>query len=192
MKFKFIWCAALLLTCFTLPLASLAHEEAASISIVKVTTLITITSCKPGIPKCSLKNTPSFSPRPPLSSLFPSTITYSPASVFPSKSSVTSITSSERPSCLRWSLLAASKSTDSPVTTTVSSCVDQKCNADNCLRGLEQLSAQGFCSTFTKTTWSALSDLPPKFTSKCTGDVISRVSSVCTCLNSPCATMVVN
>lgn len=63
------------------------------------------------------------------------------------------------------------------------------CSADNCLRSLRATSVAGrleesqkFCSTFTKTFIADVSLVKDYAVAACTGNVISRVSSACSCL----------
>lgn len=57
------------------------------------------------------------------------------------------------------------------------------CNADNCNRQMIQnmVKASEFCPTFTSAVSTATSALPT-WVSMCTGDVVSRVSSACSCV----------
>ena len=64
-----------------------------------------------------------------------------------------------------------------------------QCNADNCLRSLRANTVKGrleesqaFCSTFTKTFVADVSLVKDYAVAACTGNVISRVSSACSCL----------
>lgn len=67
-----------------------------------------------------------------------------------------------------------------------------KCNADNCLRSLRATTVAGrleesqeFCGTFTKTFVADVSLVKDYAAAACTGNVISRVSSACSCLPKP-------
>lgn len=68
-------------------------------------------------------------------------------------------------------------------------CKPKTCNADNCLRAMRATSTPGrleesqeFCATYTKTFVADVSVLPAYAASACAGNVISRVSSACSCL----------
>jgi choice-of-anchor B domain-containing protein len=68
-------------------------------------------------------------------------------------------------------------------------CPPKTCNADNCLRSMRSESVKGrleesqeFCADFTD-GWNAQVTAVPKFAQEaCSGNVISRVSSACSCL----------
>ncbi|KEY65503.1 hypothetical protein S7711_09293 [Stachybotrys chartarum IBT 7711] len=69
------------------------------------------------------------------------------------------------------------------------------CNADNCLRAMRSTSVAGrleesqeFCGEFTKTFVADVSVVPPFAAQACGVNVISRVSSACSCLPTPTAT----
>ncbi|KAL2065745.1 hypothetical protein VTL71DRAFT_3415 [Oculimacula yallundae] len=57
-----------------------------------------------------------------------------------------------------------------------------KCHVDSCLQALRRYNAQEFCSTFTNSVHHDTSALP-SFANQCTGSVIARLSSACTCMN---------
>ncbi|PVH82292.1 zincin [Cadophora sp. DSE1049] len=68
------------------------------------------------------------------------------------------------------------------------------CNADNCLRALRSSSVPGrleesqeFCEEFTTFLVKEVSLVKPYAASACSGNVISRVSSACSCLPTPTA-----
>jgi len=68
-------------------------------------------------------------------------------------------------------------------------CKPKTCNADNCLRSLRATSVPGrleesqrFCGEFTKTFVADVAVLPKYVSDSCTGNVISRASSACSCL----------
>ncbi|KEY74702.1 hypothetical protein S7711_05453 [Stachybotrys chartarum IBT 7711] len=71
-------------------------------------------------------------------------------------------------------------------------CRPKTCNADNCLRAMRSNSVAGrleesqeFCGDFLD-GWSAnVTEVPSFASSACTGNVISRVSSACSCLPTP-------
>jgi hypothetical protein len=70
-----------------------------------------------------------------------------------------------------------------------------QCAADNCLRALRASTIKGrleesqaFCSTFTKTFVEDVTLVKPYAAAACTGDVVSRVSSACSCLPKPTST----
>jgi hypothetical protein len=65
----------------------------------------------------------------------------------------------------------------------------KECSADNCLRALRANTVPGrlqesqeFCGTFTKTFIEDVTKVKAYAASACTGDVIARVSSACSCL----------
>jgi hypothetical protein len=62
----------------------------------------------------------------------------------------------------------------------------QSCNADNCLRamrGAERIeAARAFCGTFTTAAVTATAAIPTFAVEACTGSVVSRVSSACSCI----------
>ena len=70
---------------------------------------------------------------------------------------------------------------------------EASCNADNCLRALRATqtpgrlaAAQSFCATFTAATpVTAIASVPTYAVQNCAGDVVSRVSSACSCLPTP-------
>ncbi|CAG9957107.1 unnamed protein product [Clonostachys rosea f. rosea IK726] len=73
-------------------------------------------------------------------------------------------------------------------------CPAKTCNADNCLRSLRAESVSGrleesqqFCADFTDGWNAQVTDVPKFATEACTGNVISRVSSACSCLPTPTA-----
>ncbi|KAL8415360.1 hypothetical protein RB596_006097 [Gaeumannomyces avenae] len=66
------------------------------------------------------------------------------------------------------------------------------CNADNCLRAMRSTSVAGrleesqkFCGEFTKTFIADVSVVPDYASKACGANVISRVSSACSCLPTP-------
>ena len=68
-------------------------------------------------------------------------------------------------------------------------CKPKSCNADLCLRGMRANTVAGrleesqkFCGEFTKTFVADVSVLPGYLADGCKGNVISRVSSACSCL----------
>lgn len=68
-------------------------------------------------------------------------------------------------------------------------CKPKTCNADNCLRSLRASSIPGrlaesqeFCGEFTKTFIADVTVVKDYAVSACPGNVISRVSSACSCL----------
>lgn len=68
-------------------------------------------------------------------------------------------------------------------------CKPKTCNADLCLRGLRANTIPGrleesqkFCGNFTKTFVADVAVLPSYVKESCTGNVISRASSACSCL----------
>lgn len=68
------------------------------------------------------------------------------------------------------------------------------CSADNCLRALRSESipgrlaeSQAFCGDFTKFLVHEVSQVKDYAVSACSGNVVSRVSSACTCLPTPTA-----
>ena len=70
-----------------------------------------------------------------------------------------------------------------------------QCAADNCLRALRANTIKGrleesqaFCSTFTKTFVEDVTLVKPYAAAACTGDIVSRVSSACSCLSKPTST----
>ena len=70
-----------------------------------------------------------------------------------------------------------------------------QCAADNCLRAMRASTVKGrleesqaFCSTFTKTFVEDVSVVKPYAAAACSGDVVSRVSSACSCLPKPTST----
>ncbi|KAH9429679.1 hypothetical protein MCOR02_009416 [Pyricularia oryzae] len=72
------------------------------------------------------------------------------------------------------------------------SCKPKSCNADNCLRAMRAESVSGrleesqeFCGEFTKTFVADVSVVPEFAQQGCAGNVISRVSSACSCLPTP-------
>jgi len=63
------------------------------------------------------------------------------------------------------------------------------CNADNCLRALRATDipgrlqdAQSFCANFTTQTVTAIASIPTYAVAGCEGNVVSRVSSACSCI----------
>ncbi|KAJ0382260.1 hypothetical protein COL922a_012942 [Colletotrichum nupharicola] len=73
-------------------------------------------------------------------------------------------------------------------------CKPKTCNADNCLRALRASSVPGrleqsreFCGEFTKTVIADVSVVPAYAAEACPTNVISRVSSACSCLPTPTA-----
>jgi hypothetical protein len=64
-------------------------------------------------------------------------------------------------------------------------CQSSRCSAENCLRAFERGQGQQFCSTFTQSVVTEFAGLP-SYTTKCTGSIISKVSSACSCLNKAC------
>lgn len=68
-------------------------------------------------------------------------------------------------------------------------CKPKTCNADNCLRAMRSTSVPGrlaesqeFCGEFTKTFIADVSVVKPYAQAACGGNMISRVSSACTCI----------
>lgn len=68
-------------------------------------------------------------------------------------------------------------------------CKPKTCNANNCLRALRSESVPGrlkesqeFCKEFTKTFVADVTLVKDYVASACAGNVISRVSSACSCL----------
>ncbi|PVH76875.1 hypothetical protein DL98DRAFT_574162 [Cadophora sp. DSE1049] len=68
-------------------------------------------------------------------------------------------------------------------------CKPKSCNADNCLRAMRSTSVKGrleesqaFCGEFTKTFVADVSVVKDYAKSACAGNLISRVSSACSCL----------
>lgn len=61
--------------------------------------------------------------------------------------------------------------------------VSAACSHDNCYRGLARypLTASQFCSTYTTSTNTAISDVPVGFAAPCS-NLPSRVSSACSCI----------
>jgi len=66
---------------------------------------------------------------------------------------------------------------------------EASCNADNCLRALRATqtpgrleAAQSFCATFTASPVTATASVPTFAVENCVGNVVSRVSSACSCL----------
>ncbi|EXF75539.1 hypothetical protein CFIO01_06275 [Colletotrichum fioriniae PJ7] len=73
-------------------------------------------------------------------------------------------------------------------------CKPKTCNADNCLRALRASSVPGrleesqkFCGEFTKTVIADVTVVPAYASEACPTNVISRVSSACSCLPTPTA-----
>jgi hypothetical protein len=71
-------------------------------------------------------------------------------------------------------------------------CKPKTCNADNCLRAFRANTIPGrleesqkFCKEFTKTFVADVKVLPSWAPPACTGNVISRASSACSCLPTP-------
>jgi hypothetical protein len=71
-------------------------------------------------------------------------------------------------------------------------CKPKTCNADNCLRALRANTvpgrleeSQAFCGEFTKTWVADVALVKDYAAAACTGNVISRVSSACSCLPTP-------
>lgn len=63
------------------------------------------------------------------------------------------------------------------------------CNADNCLRAFRATQTPGrlqyvqsLCATFTKAPTMVISAVPSFAALACTGDVVARVSSACSCI----------
>lgn len=74
-------------------------------------------------------------------------------------------------------------------------CKPKTCNADNCLRALRANTIPGrleasqqFCGEFTKTFKAVVSEVVDYAQTACAGNVISRVSSACSCLPKPTPT----
>ncbi len=68
-------------------------------------------------------------------------------------------------------------------------CKPKTCNADNCLRAMRSTSvpgrlaeSQAFCGEFTKTFVADVTVVKDYAASACAGNLISRVSSACSCL----------
>ena len=77
--------------------------------------------------------------------------------------------------------------------------ITASCDADNCLRAFRATqtpgrlsSAQAFCATFTASTVTATTGLPTYATPACTGNVVSRVSSACSCIAPASTTSIVS
>ncbi|ROT38201.1 hypothetical protein SODALDRAFT_333973 [Sodiomyces alkalinus F11] len=77
------------------------------------------------------------------------------------------------------------------------SCKPKSCNADNCLRALRSSSVPGrleesqeFCGEFTATVIADVAVVPEYAARACQTNVISRVSSACSCLPAPTTTSV--
>lgn len=73
-------------------------------------------------------------------------------------------------------------------------CKPKTCNADNCLRALRSTSVPGrleesreFCDKFTATVTADVGVVPTFAAKACGANVISRVSSACSCLPTPTA-----
>ncbi|KAF6841003.1 hypothetical protein CMUS01_03723 [Colletotrichum musicola] len=71
-------------------------------------------------------------------------------------------------------------------------CRPKSCNADNCLRAMRAQSVEGrleesleFCGDFTASVTADVGVVPTYAASACQGNVISRVSSACSCLPTP-------
>lgn len=74
-------------------------------------------------------------------------------------------------------------------------CKPKSCNADNCLRAMRAnhidgrlADSQEFCGEFTATVTADVSAVPTYAAEACGANVISRVSSACSCLPTPTAT----
>ncbi|KAK6852864.1 hypothetical protein PG995_011415 [Apiospora arundinis] len=74
-------------------------------------------------------------------------------------------------------------------------CKPKTCNADDCLRAMRASTipgrlgeSQGFCGDFTKTFVANVAVVPDYAVAACPTNVISRVSSACSCLSTPTPT----
>ncbi|KAK6828415.1 hypothetical protein PG987_011756 [Apiospora arundinis] len=74
-------------------------------------------------------------------------------------------------------------------------CKPKICNADDCLRAMRASTipgrlgeSQGFCEDFTKTFVANVAVVPDYAVAACPTNVISRVSSACSCLSTPTPT----
>ncbi|KAK8868445.1 hypothetical protein PGQ11_007023 [Apiospora arundinis] len=74
-------------------------------------------------------------------------------------------------------------------------CKPKTCNADDCLRAMRASTipgrlgeSQGFCGEFTKTFVADVAVVPDYAVAACPTNVISRVSSACSCLSTPTPT----
>lgn len=70
-----------------------------------------------------------------------------------------------------------------------------QCNADNCLRSMRATTVKGrleasqaFCGNFTKNFIEDVTVVPAFAKEACAGEVVSRVSSACSCLPQPTST----
>ena len=83
--------------------------------------------------------------------------------------------------CLRSNLQPSQLPQIHTTSSSVAIFTSSKCNADNCLRALRHHNAQEFCNTFTS-SMNLETHLLPSYATQCTGSIIARVSSACTCL----------